>query len=73
MVETGKIEEGSQRDGRKKGSIRKEGALEMEEKKTGSGRVWKNELMEEIWKRRMEAVILQRCTFDNDGRTVLEF
>ncbi len=32
----------------------------------------KNELMEEIWKNRMEAVILQRRTLDNDGRT-LEF
>ncbi len=44
----------------------------MEEKKQ-EAEEWKNQLMEEIWKRRMEAVILQRCTLDNDGRTVLEF
>ncbi len=44
----------------------------MEEKKQ-EAEEWKNELMEEIWKNRMEAVILQRYTLDNDGRTVLEF
>ncbi len=33
----------------------------MEDKKQESEE-WKNELMEEIWKRRMETVIIQRWT-----------